>query len=121
MVALLIIGLVLTPALILLSNIQGQINKVSLEFHRLIAAKNMLVNMHELQRGGMEVMEKVHIQELPSTVFKYQMKKVDKMPLKELPDLYFEEVSYGPPGAGDHEHTLVTFQFNPIRTNESKK
>jgi prepilin-type N-terminal cleavage/methylation domain-containing protein len=116
MVALLIISLVLTPALVLVSNVRGYIATVSSKFTQLMNAKNLLVEMHKQQLVGPIDTSVTKTEGAPATTMTYRLQKPNHQDLKELPALYHEQILSQ---AGDV--LLVTFIFRPEIDEHSKK
>jgi len=122
MVALAIASLLLVPALILMSNLMTRIVASAEQFRRQTYAHALLVDMREQQVVGKTVETHSTTHAPPPTTLVYTVKKADVHPqLKDLPNLYTEQVEYGSPAAGATRDRLVTFLFKLPQDNEPKK
>lgn len=122
MIAIAIIGMVLTPIFAFQLQIVRRVNSSFDRSRRLIFAQNMLVEMHEQRLIGKDVTTQQKQESGPATKLNYELKTATNHPqLKKLPNLYVERIVItDPTGAIKKEDVLGTIIFKPVQTEQKK-
>lgn len=113
MIAIAIVGIVLTPMFVLQNNVMGSAIRLSERFHRLLRAKNFLFIAQEKEPAKATDYSVEKKEERPNTMLSYSLKPVAKdSVLAKLQYLYTQQVQAKDP-QGDNGASIVQIIYKP--------
>jgi len=122
MIAIGIIGIGLTPALLLQNMVLTRVSRMGSRLHRIFFAKQFIFTAREKRGEGVAEFYLEEQEPYPKTKLLYRSEPVDGEPMFDgLKGLYSERVVISwQDGAERRKDDLVTFGFEPIRERKKK-
>ncbi len=93
MIAIAIIGMILSPMFILETNVFNAVARIAEKFHRILLSKQFMFTVHQKQSPEAKEFKLEKKEEKPTSMMRYSFAVVDKKSsLAKLPGMYRQEV-----------------------------